>query len=264
MGGNMGVGPALSGLGNHLYSPLLDGLCLLGMPNESQPSIQPLVSLRQVHKNYMLGGHLVKALQGIDLTIGDGEFTILTGPSGSGKTSLLNVIGCVDQATSGEVRIAGRDVGSMSDRELSHFRSRNLGFIFQSFNLIPVLTAYENVEYPLRIRKVPEKDMRQLVIEMLEAVGILDHMNHLPGELSGGQRQRVAVARALVSRPQLVLADEPTANLDSKTGTHIIDLMTGIQKKYGTTFLIATHDPMIARNASRELHLHDGQLAENY
>jgi putative ABC transport system ATP-binding protein len=232
------------------------------MTDASKTLMDPLVSLRQVSKDYMLGGHPVKALQGIDLAIGPGEFAVLTGPSGSGKSSLLNVIGCVDHPTLGEVRIAGRDVSSLPDRELSRFRSWNLGFIFQSFNLIPVLTAYENVEFPLRIKNVPEKDMRPLVLRMLEAVELLDHANHRPGQLSGGERQRVAVARALVTSPKLVLADEPTANLDSRTGERIIDLMTGMKEKFNTTFLVATHDPMIARHASREIRLRDGRLVE--
>lgn len=224
----------------------------------------PLVDLANVSKDYPLGKFLVKALRGVDLTIERSRFVVVAGPSGSGKSTLLNLVGCIDHPTSGSVHIGGRPVDSLSDLELSRFRAHNLGFIFQSFNLIPVLTAYENVEYPLRLKQTPRDKMRRLTLEMLDAVGLADQSRQRPNALSGGQQQRVAVARALVTEPKLVLADEPTANLDSGTGERIIDLMKAMQDRLRTTFVVATHDPMIAARAERRITLRDGSIVEDW
>ena len=210
-----------------------------------------LVELHGVSREYHLGKTVVRALADVSLEIERGGFLIVSGPSGSGKSTLLNLIGCIDQPTTGSVVFDGSDVATMSDRELSAFRAHKLGFIFESFNLVPVLNAHENVDYPLRLRKVPSAERRERTESMLEAVGLKDQALHRPGELSGGQRQRVAIARALVTRPELVLADEPTANLDTKTGETIIELMREMRERFGTTFVIATHDPM-GRGAGEE------------
>lgn len=219
-----------------------------------------LISLDDVHKQYPLGHRVVTALRGVSLDVAPRGFVVIQGPSGSGKTTLLNIIGCLDQPTSGRVRVAGRDVSAMTDAELSHFRALKLGFIFQSFNLIPVLTAHENVEYPLRLNRLPAAAMRQRTLEMLGAVGLTEEARQRPDELSGGQCQRVAIARALVTRPELVIADEPTANLDSATGRSIVSLMKAMKQRYGTTFVVSTHDPAVAALAESRYQLRDGRL----
>lgn len=222
-----------------------------------------LVEVRGVSREYHLGKTVVHALVDVSLEIARSEFMIVSGPSGSGKSTLLNLIGCIDLPTRGTIVFDGKDVSEMSDRELSVFRAHQLGFIFESFNLVPVLNARENVDYPLRLRKVPRAERRERTDAMLEAVGLKDQALHLPGELSGGQRQRVAVARALVTRPNLVLADEPTANLDTKTGESIVELMRTMRETLGTTFVIATHDPMVAERALRRVSIRDGRLCED-
>jgi putative ABC transport system ATP-binding protein len=226
----------------------------------SQTSGSPLVTLKDVHKEYSLGKTSVVALRQITLSIEKGFFASVAGPSGSGKTTLLNIIGCLDLPTAGRVSIAGQDVAEYSDDELSHFRAHKLGFIFQTFNLIPVLSVYENVEYPLRLNRVPKKEIESRTKEMIDAVGLTGHTNHRPSQLSGGQRQRVAVARALVTRPELVLADEPTANLDSETGARTIDLLRAMRDRFATTFLFSTHDPMMIAHAEQHFTMRDGCL----
>lgn len=221
-----------------------------------------LVSLRNVHKEYCLGKTVVIALREITMTIEKGVFAAIAGPSGSGKTTLLNIIGCLDVPTSGSVTVANRDVRDYSDDELSHFRARKLGFIFQTFNLIPVLDVYENVEYPLRLNRTPKKELRSRTLEMIDAVGLTPQRRQRPNQLSGGQRQRVAVARALVTQPALVLADEPTANLDSETGARMIDLMKRMHDRFETTFLFSTHDPMMFAHADQHFRIRDGRLEE--
>ena len=220
----------------------------------------PLVRLEGIHKGYALGRTRVIALREVTLSIEKGFFAAVAGPSGSGKTTLLNIIGCLDLPTSGRVSIAGQDVAELSDDELSHFRSRKLGFIFQTFNLIPILNVYENVEYPLRLNRVPKKEMEERTEEMIEAVGLSAQRTQRPNQLSGGQRQRVAVARALVTRPELVLADEPTANLDSETGARMIDLLHAMRDRFATTFLFSTHDPMVMAHAEQHFTMRDGCL----
>ncbi len=220
-----------------------------------------LVSVKNVYKNYTLGKTTVPALRGINLSIQEGEFVSVAGASGSGKSTLLNLIGCLDKPSSGEVWVGERQVNLLSERELNSIRLKTIGFIFQAFNLISVLNVRENVELPLLIRKdISKKERAERVARFIEAVGLTAQARHKPAELSGGQRQRVAVARALVTHPKLVLADEPTANLDSKTGIEVIDLMQAINREYRTTFVFSTHDPKIMQRASVIYHIEDGVL----
>jgi putative ABC transport system ATP-binding protein len=221
-----------------------------------------IVTVQDVHKDYMLGKTVVPALRGVTLQIERGEFLSIAGPSGSGKTTLLNLIGCVDTATSGTVLVSGQDTRALGERALTELRLHTIGFIFQSFNLVQVLSVFQNVEFPLLLQgKLTRKEREARVSGLLEAVGLADYLKHRPNELSGGQRQRVAVARALVTRPALVLADEPTANLDSATGANIIDLMKEMNHKDGTTFIFSTHDPKVMSHASAIVRIADGQLA---
>ncbi len=225
--------------------------------------IRPLgvVVLEKASKIYHLGKVEVKALIDVDLEVQEGEFVSVCGPSGSGKSTLLNLIGCIDTATSGTVSVLGKDVAEFSDAALSKMRNRIIGFIFQSFNLIPVLTAFENVEYPLVLQDVPKSKRFEMVATMLKEVGLADFGKHRPDELSGGQRQRVAIARALVTGPKIVLADEPTANLDSKTGIEILDLMQKMNEEHRTTFIFSTHDPKIEKYAKKIYAMVDGKLS---
>ena len=221
----------------------------------------PIVSIVDVVKEYTLGKVVVPALRGVSLEVNSGEFISIAGPSGSGKTTLLNLIGCVDTATRGQVVVAGKDTKTLSDRQLTDLRLHTLGFIFQSFNLVSVLSVFQNVEFPLLLqRKLTTKERRARVQELLEQVGLWTHAKHRPNELSGGQRQRVATARALVTRPQIVLADEPTANLDSVTGQNIIDLMKDLNTRQGTTFIFSTHDAKVMKHANAVVQLEDGQI----
>ncbi|MBU1153210.1 ABC transporter ATP-binding protein [bacterium] len=221
-----------------------------------------IVSVKDVVKEYKLGKTKVNALRGVNLEIKDRELVAICGPSGSGKTTLLNIIGCLDQPTSGTVQIINENAAFFSDAKLSELRNKHLGFIFQTFNLIPVLTAYENVEYPLWILGKPGLERKAMVLKMLDEVELLDYKNHKPDELSGGQRQRVAIARALVNMPKLVLADEPTANLDSQTGMSILKLMQKINEEFSTTFIFSTHDPQVVKYANKVYHLRDGKVSE--
>jgi putative ABC transport system ATP-binding protein len=220
------------------------------------------VDVRQVVKEYSLGSTKVRALHGVDLAIERGEFTTIAGPSGSGKTTLLNLIGCVDVPTSGEVLIDGESSSNKDKRGLTKLRLFKLGFIFQSFNLVPVLSVFQNIELPLLLQGREHKDDRRKRVEaMIESVGLTAQMRQRPSELSGGQRQRVAIARALVTRPSIVLADEPTANLDSDNGHKIIELMKTLNRRDQTTFIFSTHDPRVMEQASRIVKLVDGRLA---
>lgn len=220
------------------------------------------VTLKNVAKHYRLDAVDVPALSDITLDIRPNRFTVLSGPSGSGKTTLLNLIGCIDRPDSGEIVVAGETVQKMGDDALSDFRARRIGFIFQNFNLLPVLTAYENIEYPLRLTKMPAAQRKARVTQLLEAVGIADKARNLPGQLSGGQRQRVAIARALAPSPQLVLADEPTANLDSKTGAAIIALMRQMQRELNVSFVFSSHDPQVMAAADDAVLIRDGRIEE--
>ena len=219
------------------------------------------VKFIHVKKDYYLGKTVVHALNNINLEIQDGEFSVIAGPSGSGKTTLLNLIGCVDIATSGDVVIEGKLTSKLSEKELTNLRLHAIGFIFQTFNLISVLNVYDNVEFPLLlIPKINQKERQDRVNHFIEKVGLEKFIKHRPNELSGGQRQRVAIARALVTKPKIVLADEPTANLDSVTGQNIIDLMKNINETEKTTFIFSTHDTNIMNHARRIIRLKDGEL----
>ena len=216
------------------------------------------VSVRNVSKDYVLGRTIVRALHDVSLEVERSEFISIAGPSGSGKSTLLNLVSAIDSPTSGEVFIDGVPLKSLDDNGLSDLRANKIGFIFQTFNLIPVLSAYENVEFPLLFKRQGVSKAR--VKEVLARVGLADFMHHRPDELSGGQRQRVAVARALVTDPLIVLADEPTANLDSETGQAVIDLMLEINRSAGTTFIFSTHDPSVMSHARRVVRLVDGRI----
>ncbi len=220
-----------------------------------------VVELKGVKKQYMLGQTRVDALRGVDLEIGKGEFLAIAGPSGSGKSTMLNMFGCIDLPTEGTVRIDGTDVGALGDKELTRYRREKIGFIFQSFNLIPVLNVYENIEFPLLLRRsLSKKERGDIVMRFIEEVGLADRLKNKPYELSGGQRQRVAIARALVTKPLIVLADEPTANLDSETGLRIIELMRTINEEDKTTFIFSTHDAHIMDEARRVVKILDGRI----
>ena len=223
-----------------------------------------IVSIQNATKDYRLGKVVVPALRGVSLEVTPGEFLSIAGPSGSGKTTLLNLIGCVDTATTGVVEVAGRNTAKLKERELTRLRLDTIGFIFQSFNLVGVLDVFRNVELPLLLQHTLTTAERQKrVLGLLERVGLSDHAKHRPNELSGGQRQRVAIARALVTRPALVLADEPTANLDSVTGQNILDLMKELNRTEKTTFIFSTHDARVMAHASSLVRIADGKLAES-
>ena len=221
-----------------------------------------IVQLRDVKKTYRVGRTDVPALRGITLAIRPGCFTMVVAPSGSGKTTLLNLIGGIDTPTSGVVEVAGEATGALSDNALSDFRAKTIGFIFQNFSLIPVLSAYENVDYPLLLTGMAAGRRRRAALDMLAAVGLAEQKNRRPNELSGGQKQRVAIARALVKRPKIVLADEPTANLDTRTGTDIVTLMRRMQAESDTTFIFATHDPHLISQADEIVAMRDGELTD--
>ncbi|NLY55216.1 MAG: ABC transporter ATP-binding protein [Firmicutes bacterium] len=223
-----------------------------------------LLELKGVTKIYQQGKIEVPALRGIDLTVEQGEFTTIFGPSGSGKTTLLNMIGCLDKPTSGTIIFAGQELGRLTKKGLAQLRRCNIGFIFQSYNLIPVLTAYENVEFAIRlVGGRSKREMHEKVMQILADVGLAGLENRKPGELSGGQKQRVAIARALVKEPKLVLADEPTANLDSKTSEEVLEVMLKMNQELGTTFIFSTHDPRVMTYARRRLEVRDGLITQD-
>lgn len=231
----------------------------LGAASRERSWVHPVV-LKGVSKTYRLDAVDVPALLDIDLVILPNRFTVISGPSGSGKTTLLNLVGCIDRPDKGSIMVAGKPVHTLNDDELSDFRARQLGFVFQTFNLIAVLTAFENVEYPLVLAGMDPSMRRERVLQLLESVGLGAHGRKLPGQLSGGQRQRVAIARALARKPHLVLADEPTANLDSKTGTEIIELMRRMQQEQHVSFVFSSHDPKVLEAADDAVHIHDGRI----
>jgi putative ABC transport system ATP-binding protein len=221
---------------------------------------EKIIKISGVTRQYILGKTTIDALRGIDLEITKGEFTVVLGPSGSGKSTLLNIIGCLDRPSKGSYildheEIAGRDFNSLSE-----IRNRKIGFIFQSFNLIPVLNVIENVEFPCLLRRDRDVNLRSKVLQVCDEVGLSAFLHHKPDELSGGQRQRVAIARALITSPSIVLADEPTANLDSKTSNQILDLMVDLNKNHNVTFIFATHDPRVMDRARRTVRIKDGKI----
>ncbi|MBN2089461.1 ABC transporter ATP-binding protein [candidate division KSB1 bacterium] len=220
-----------------------------------------LVKLNQVSKYYQMGELSVQALKNIELEIAEQSFVSFVGPSGSGKTTLLNLIGCLDKPSSGEVSVNDTVVNNFSNKEAAKFRGQHLGFIFQNFNLLPVLTTYENVEYPLiMVQNISAHERQEKIMHYLEAVGMVDQKDKYPSQLSGGQKQRVAVARALVTHPELVLADEPTANLDHASAFKVIELMRQMQRNLKTTFIFSTHDPKIVKEAEIIYTLEDGKI----
>lgn len=221
-----------------------------------------LVAMQELTKVYGLGETVVKALRGVDLTIDQGEFTAIWGPSGSGKTTLLNLIGTLDLPTSGQLSINGQDIINLSDNERTELRNHTIGFVFQGFNLIPVLSALENVMLPLQLQGASFLRARRAALERLDEVGLSQHVKHRPDNLSGGQQQRVAIARALVTQPALVIADEPTANLDSDTARTIIGLMRELNAKAQTTFVFSTHDQRLLDQVKRMIRLEDGHIID--
>jgi putative ABC transport system ATP-binding protein len=227
------------------------------------PEARSVVRLHDIGKVYDDEGLRVTAIRSVSFEILGGRFAMLVGPSGSGKTTLLNLIGCIDTPTSGHLEVCGQDVGGLRDNAITDFRSRNIAFIFQNFNLSPVLTAFENVEYPLLLLGVKATVRREQTASMLNSVGLWDQRNHRPNQLSGGQKQRVAVARALVKKPTLVLADEPTANLDSHTGAEIIALMRKVQEEHVVSFVFSTHDPQLISHAEETFTIRDGELVDH-
>ncbi|MFC3852908.1 ABC transporter ATP-binding protein [Salinispirillum marinum] len=225
--------------------------------------MKPVIETRQLSKHYGAGDTLVKALDDVSMVIQPGEFTAIVGPSGSGKSTLLQLMGGLDTPSTGEVRLSDKAISLMSGRELSDFRRDHIGFIFQAYNLIPVLSAAENCEYIMLLQGVPKAERQRRVDAMLARVGLEGKAHRRPKELSGGQQQRVAVARAMVSQPDIILADEPTANLDSQTGKDLLDMMHELNQKEGMTFVFSTHDPMIMERASRLVQLRDGRIEQD-
>jgi putative ABC transport system ATP-binding protein len=222
-----------------------------------------VVEIRDIHKTYRLGETTVRALRGLNLSIREGEFTAVIGASGSGKSTLLNLIGCLDRPDQGSIRIGGEEVTTMNEKQQSHLRNSRIGFIFQTFNLVPVLDVFENIELPLLVRKNLTPQARsERVLKALADVELSDYVHHMPEKLSGGQRQRVAIARALVAEPSLILADEPTANLDSKTASLIINLLKDLNRKNNVTFLFCSHDEKLIGQVGRVLRIQDGIIIE--
>ena len=233
------------------------------MPNPLTSTRTPLFEARGLHKTYRLGAIVVAAVRGVDLEVGQGEALVLCGPSGSGKSTLLNLLGTIDEPDAGELRIAGVDAAALGARGRTLLRRRKLGFVFQTFNLLPVLSALENVEYPLWIDGVERRDARRRAAAALDAVGLSTRQDHRPDQLSGGERQRVAIARAVVHEPQALLADEPTGNLDSATGAEILKLFDSLHRERGMAILLASHDPAIIAGAERIVRLQDGLVVED-
>jgi putative ABC transport system ATP-binding protein len=224
--------------------------------------VPAVVELENLEKSYRLGKVTVNALRGVTLKLQQGEFMVIMGPSGSGKTTLLNIIGTLDKPSSGRALVDGEDITRMNDGQLTKLRRHKIGFVFQFHNLIPVLTALENVELPLLTSGVKRNVLRDRAMELLSRVGLQNRTDHLPDELSGGEQQRVAIARALANHPRIVLADEPTGDLDTKTGFEVVELMHGMAKEEGTSVVVVTHDPIVAERADRLVEMRDGRIAE--
>jgi putative ABC transport system ATP-binding protein len=237
-------------------------LLILARTIDREERVSEIVNLKGVCKSYARGKETVPVLDGLDLSIEEGDFLALMGPSGSGKTTLLNLIGGLDHATAGSVVVNGEDLATLTNRQLAAWRAANVGFIFQFYNLLPVLTALRNVELPLLLTKLSAAQRKQNALTALKVVGLEDRAKHKPGELSGGQQQRVAIARALVADPQLLVCDEPTGDLDRDTADEILGLLEVLNRDHGKTIIMVTHDPKAADHANQVLHVDKGQLAE--
>ena len=225
---------------------------------ENEP---PIVEIRDLKKSYRRGDHVVPVLENITFDIQQGEFVALMGPSGSGKSTLLNLIAGIDKVDSGSIRVGGIEITELSETELAHWRATHVGFIFQFYNLIPVLTAFENVELPLHLTQITRKERREHVKMALRLVNLSDRMDHYPGQLSGGEQQRVAIARAMVADPAILVADEPTGDLDRKSGNEILDLLQALNREHNKTIIMVTHDPHASARAARTVYLNKGQLS---
>jgi len=223
-------------------------------------SSEAVIHVENLEKTYQLGRVLIPALRGVSFVVDKGEFTVVMGPSGSGKTTLLNLIGAIDKPTSGRVFIDGKDITTLGEGELTKLRRHKIGFIFQFYNLIPALTAVENVELPMLTAGMPRKEASKKALQLLEMVGLKERAEHLPDELSGGEQQRVAIARALANKPSVILADEPTGDLDTKTGMEVVRVLYDVAKEQNATVIVVTHDPIIAEKADRLIHMRDGQI----
>ena len=241
---------------------LMDRDCVAPSSSPSEGAGDPLIEIRSVRHDYRLGSEVVHALRGVDLTIRQGEFVAISGPSGSGKSTLMNLIGCLDTPSAGQYRLAGQVVSELEEAELARIRNREIGFVFQTFNLLPRATALQNVELPLVYAGMPKRERRLLAEAVMARMGLADRGGHRPSELSGGERQRVAIARALVNRPSIVLADEPTGNLDSTTSEGIMELFEELHRQ-GQTLILVTHEADIAQHARRHLHLVDGNVTRD-
>jgi putative ABC transport system ATP-binding protein len=226
----------------------------------SPMSGKAVIRVENLEKTYQLGKVLIPALRGLSFAVDKGEFTVVMGPSGSGKTTLLNLIGAIDRSTSGRIFIDDKDITTLGEGELTKLRRHKIGFIFQFYNLIPSLTAVENVELPMLIAGVPRREASKRALDLLEAVGLKERAEHLPDELSGGEQQRVTIARALVNKPSVILADEPTGDLDTKTGVEVVQVLYSTAKEQNATVIVVTHDPIIAEKADRLIHMRDGQI----
>lgn len=231
--------------------------------NQQDADGHPLVEIKNLFKSYYRGNQQIPVLQDISLDIPEGEFIALMGPSGSGKTTLLNLIAGIDQADQGTIRIAGTDIAALNEMDLARWRSGNIGFIFQFYNLLPVLTAYENIELPLLLTALSRQERRRHVETALKVVGLADRMDHYPKELSGGQQQRVAIARAVITDPTIIVADEPTGDLDKNSAREILGLMEGLNQEFGKTIIMVTHDPRAAQTAHKLIYLDKGVLSQN-
>jgi putative ABC transport system ATP-binding protein len=231
--------------------------------NQQDADGHPLVEIKNLFKSYYRGNQEIPVLQDISLDIPEGEFIALMGPSGSGKTTLLNLIAGIDQADQGTIRIAGTDIAALNEMDLARWRSGNIGFIFQFYNLLPVLTAYENIELPLLLTSLSRQERRRHVETALKVVGLADRMDHYPKELSGGQQQRVAIARAVITDPTIIVADEPTGDLDKNSAREILGLMEGLNQEFGKTIIMVTHDPRAAQTAHKLIYLDKGVLSQN-
>ncbi len=231
--------------------------------NQNESNSSPLLVVNALKKNYYMGKIEINALNGVSFAVFPGEFIALMGTSGSGKTTLLNLIGGLDSITSGTIHLEGKNLADMSDKDLTSIRRKRMGFIFQFFNLIPVLTAFENVELPLKVLKIPKYERKKRILKIFEELGIADRTNNKPDQLSGGQQQRVAIARALALNPAIILADEPTGNLDSKTAKSIMETLVQLNREYNKTIIMVTHDPNLANYCTRTLFMSDGKILKD-